>query len=150
MFTRYDVNDGNYGNKNVRLFETKITTEESKGFVTINDSFEIVFKFELFTDFEDFNLSVPVKNVIDESIVFAQITKSQKIGKGLHQGILKFPSNFLNAKSFSLDIYFVNSAKSFFKITDIINFAIEDDRTGLNYYGDWPGYIRPNLSFLVD
>ena len=150
MFTKYSVENSKYGNTSVRLLETKITPENNKDFVTINDNFEIAFKFELTKDFEDFNLSVPLKNVIDENIVLAQITKSQKITKGLHEAVLKFPRNFLNAKAFSLDIYFVDHAKSFFKITDIINFEIEDDRTGLNYYGDWPGYIRPNLSFVVN
>ncbi|HAO07849.1 MAG TPA: hypothetical protein DCQ50_12910, partial [Chryseobacterium sp.] len=145
----FDIYNGDYGNEQVRLLNVDVKVSSNKDFITINDSFDLNVNFETFREFDEFNLSVPIKSRIDESIILAQITKFKFLKKGVHTAILKIPSNFLNSGEFSFDIYFVNKAKSIFFVPNILNIEIEDDRTGLNYYGRWPGYIRPNLEFKI-
>lgn len=145
----FDRNSGKYGSNDVRLTEVRIKTIADSEFITINDTFDIEIDFETYKDFEAFNLSIPVKDFEDDNIIFAQITQFKFLKAGNHKAILRFPSNFLNAGAFSTNIYFVNNSKSFFRVDEFISFEIKDDRTGLNYFGKWPGYFRPNLDFKI-
>lgn len=145
----FEENSQIYGSDEVRLQKVKIKTITGDDFITINDSFQLEMDFETYKDFNVFNLSISLKNSIDENVLMAQITDFKFLKKGSHNAILKIPRNLLNSGSFSLDLFFVNNSKSIFRIDGFYRFEINDDRTGLDYYGNWPGYFRPNLDFKI-
>ena len=100
-------------------------------------------------EIKNFNLAVNFKSAVDDVVVFSQITSVINIIKDTYTSTLEIPENFLNSKFYTIDLHFVSNNSSLFTIENVINFQVEDSRDDINYFGEWAGYIRPNLNFDI-
>lgn len=144
---QYDEESSLYGNHQVRLNEVEIVSDYNKSFITVKDAVKLKIRFTSFENFESFNLSLSLRSYIDEALIITQLTEQKKVGKGQYEAIFEIPANFLNNKSYSFDLLFVNQYVALFRVGNIINFEVEDNREGTSWYGNWGGYIRPNFKF---
>lgn len=136
-------------NKIVKLNSVSIVSSSNEDFISIKDFLKIIFEFELFIDVKKFNLAVNFKSFVDDVVVFSQITPVLTLNKDSYSSTLEIPKDFLNSKYYSIDLHFVSNNSSLLTIENVINFHVEDVRDGINYYGEWSGYIRPNLIFNI-
>ncbi len=144
---QFDEQSSLYGNHQIRLNEVEIISSSNKNFITIKDAIKVKIRFTSFEEFESFNLSLTLRSYIDEAVILSQITEQKKVDKGQYEGVFEIPSNFLNNKPYSFDLFFVNQYVALFKIANIINFEVKDNREDISWYGNWGGYVRPNLPF---
>lgn len=136
-------------NQIVKLNSVSIDSSIKKRYITTKDDIKVVFKFELFKELKNFNLAINFKSLTDNTVIFSQITNVLSLTKGNYNSVLEIPSNFLNNKYYSIDLHFVSSSVSILTINDVTCLQIEDARDGISYFGEWSGYIRPDLSFNI-
>ena len=146
----FDENSPVFGNSFVRLKTIEIISTLNEAFYTIKE--ELIFKinFSVFIDIDHFNLAINFKSFTDEAVIFSQITPVKFSPKGNYTSELILPSNFLNSKMYCIDLHFVSNNASLLTISNIVNLELIDFREGINYYGEWAGYIRPNLKFFIN
>ncbi len=149
FYNLYNSSSSAYGNSLVRLISSHIKVSSGKDFIVVKDSFSIELLFNLNSDFDLFNLAIAFRSMEDDVVVFSQITEVKYIKAGEHSASIEIPDNFMNSKNYSVDLFFVNNSKSLFFISTFTKFEVLDIREGISYYGNWPGYIRPNLKFSI-
>jgi lipopolysaccharide transport system ATP-binding protein len=146
----FDENSSSFGNTNVRLNSVDVISSLKENFYTIKEELKIKIDFSIFNDFDNFNLAINFKSFADDAIIFSQITPVIFSEKGHYISELVLPANFLNSKMYSIDLHFVSNNSSLLTISNIVNFELVDFRDGINYYGEWAGYVRPFLLFDFD
>ncbi|MEO7975767.1 ABC transporter ATP-binding protein [Flavobacterium sp.] len=143
----FDQNSLVYGNKLVRLNSVEIISGSNETFYTIKEELIIKINFSTFKDVDNFNLAINFKSFTDDTVIFSQITPVKFSLKGDYISELILPANFLNSKMYCIDLHFVSNNVSLLTISNIVNLELVDFRVGINYYGEWAGYIRPSLKF---
>jgi lipopolysaccharide transport system ATP-binding protein len=89
------------------------------------------------------NLSLHFNSLTGET-VFNVGTRSQAFENGIIEAELDVPGNLLNDGSYFISCMIVkDTASVLYKIEDGLQFDIEDHRENVNWYGKWPGVIRP-------
>ncbi|MEO8236812.1 MAG: ABC transporter ATP-binding protein [Flavobacterium sp.] len=144
---KFDENSPVFGNSFVRLKTVEIISTSNEGFYTIKDELLLKINFSTFKDLENFNLAINFKSATDDVVIFSQITPVKYSFKGNYTSELILPGNFLNSKMYCIDLHFVSNNLSLLTIVNIVNLELLDFRDGINYYGEWAGYIRPSLKF---
>lgn len=147
---KFDEDSPEFGNSSIRLKTVEIISDLNEAFYTIKEELVIKMNFSLFSDVDNFNLAINFKSFTDDAIVFSQITPVEFLLKGNHTSELVLPANFLNSKMYSIDLHFVSNNVSLLTINNIVNLELVDFREGINYYGTWAGYVRPNLKFFIN
>lgn len=143
----FDKNSTTFGNAVVRLNAVEIISTLNEVYYTINEELIVKIDFSVFKNIDNFNLAINFKSLVDDAIIFSQITSVKFTEKGEYVSKLVLPANFLNSKLYSIDLHFVSNNTSLLTITNIINLDVADFREGINYYGEWAGYVRPSLQF---
>lgn len=146
----FENDDSRFFNSKARLMSIEIESNRSKTFISLKDDISINIGFELFDELSDFNVAVNVKSFTDDVIVFSEITEVKSRLRGKYVAKLQIPSEFLNNKMYSVNVYLVSKSKSILSVFDAFAFNVEDVREGINYYGEWAGYVRPNLKFEIE
>ncbi|NGY37440.1 ATP-binding cassette domain-containing protein [Flavobacterium sp. XN-5] len=146
----FDKDSSVFGNSIVRLNSVDIISTLKENFFTIKEKLNIRIDFSTFKDIENFNLAINFKSFTDDVIIFSQITPVKFSEKGGYVSELVIPENFLNSKMYTIDLHFVCNNTSLLTINNVVNFEMVDFRDGINYYGVWAGYVRPNLKFDFD
>ena len=144
---KFDENSPVFGNSFVRLKTVEIISALNEAFYTIKEELLIKINFSIFIDIDNFNLAINFKSFTDDTVVFSQITPVKFSLKGDYTSELILPANFLNSKMYCIDLHFVSNYVSLLTISNIVNLELVDFREGINYYGEWAGYIRPSLQF---
>lgn len=69
---------------------------------------------------------------------------------GIIEGECAIPGNFLNDGSYYVSLYFgKDSSQQLFYLEECLQFDVEDYREGINWYGKWWGYVRPQFPFSL-
>jgi lipopolysaccharide transport system ATP-binding protein len=144
---KFDENSPVFGNSFVRLKTVEIISALDEAFYTIKEELLIKINFSVFIDIDNFNLAINFKSFTDETVIFSQITPVKFSQKGDYTSELILPANLLNNKMYCVDLHFVSNNVSLLTISNIVNLELVDFREGINYYGEWAGYIRPSLQF---
>jgi lipopolysaccharide transport system ATP-binding protein len=147
---KFNQDSPEFGNSSVRLKTVEIISDLNEAFFTIKEELVIKINFSLFSDIDNFNLAINFKSFTDDTIVFSQITPVKPLVNGEYTSELILPPNFLNSKMYSIDLHFVSNNVALLTINNIVNFELVDFREGINYYGTWAGYVRPNLKFYIN
>lgn len=145
----FDENSPLYGNNSVRLNSVDVISDLNESYYTIQEELRVKINFTTLVDLNRFNLSINFKSLSDGAVLFTQITPFKSILKGSHTSELIIPANFLNSKMYAIDMHFVNQNRALLTIENIVNLEILDFREDVDYYGEWSGYIRPNLKFDI-
>jgi lipopolysaccharide transport system ATP-binding protein len=60
------------------------------------------------------------------------------------------PGNLLNNNTYYLNITIIkNSSLPIFTFANCVTFEVADVRSDLDYYGPWPGIIRPQIDTMM-
>ncbi|NID11060.1 ABC transporter ATP-binding protein [Fibrivirga algicola] len=80
--------------------------------------------------------------------VFAMPSQNLFCEHGLIEGNCLIPGNFLNDGLYYLSLSFIKDASIvLFDYQECLSFRVEDHRENTQWYGKWPGLVRPNLPF---
>lgn len=133
------------GNDLVRVKHIEVLPDLINGSknIDVRTPLKISFEFWNMLDTADLNLSVFLYNMTGEC-VFNVGSQSKTFSKGLIKGVLEIPGNFLNDGSYYISVMIVkDTSDPVFFMEDAISFDVADFREGTNWYGKWPGAIRP-------
>lgn len=133
------------GNDLVRVKNIEVLPELINGSknIDVRTPLKISFEFWNMLETADLNLSVFLYNMTGEC-VFNVGSQSKTFSKGLIKGMLEIPGNFLNDGSYYISVMIVkDTSDPVFFMEDAISFDVADFREGTNWYGKWPGAIRP-------
>lgn len=133
------------GNDLVRIKNIEVVPELVEGSKNIDVRTPLKVNFEFWNMLEtaQLNLSMFLYNMTGEC-VFNVGSQAKTFSKGLIKGVLEIPGNFLNDGSYYISVMIVkDTADPIYFMEDAISFDVADFREGTNWYGKWPGAVRP-------
>ena len=70
--------------------------------------------------------------------------------EGILEGECSIPGNFLNDGSYYFSIVFLkDTSQTLYYLEECLHFDMEDFRENTNWFGKWPGYVRPQFPFKL-
>lgn len=141
------------GNDEVRMkrIQVRAQTDEENDFITVHTPIEIDVEFWSWLRDCDVNVNVKLLTINGEC-VFNLGSGTIKADKGILVLRNVIPGNLLNNNTYTISLIVVkNNSQPVCEFSDCISFEVEDDRQGINYFGPWPGIIRPQIesSFYI-
>ncbi|GAB2619769.1 ABC transporter ATP-binding protein [Emticicia sediminis] len=133
------------GTDQVRIKNIEVVPEFVEGSKNIDVRTPLKVNIEFWNMLESahLNLSIFLYNMTGEC-VFNVGSQAKTFTKGLIKGMLEIPANFLNDGSYYISIMIVkDTADPIYFMEDAISFDVADWREGTNWYGKWPGAVRP-------
>jgi lipopolysaccharide transport system ATP-binding protein len=116
----------------------------------VRNPIEISIEFESFIKNATLNLSLFVLSLTGEC-VFNIGSEIATNNEGIYKGICEIPAPLLNDGSYTISIMIVKDTTNvLYYLEEPLNFEIADWRPGNgNWYGKWPGIIRPTIPFTL-
>lgn len=140
------------GNDKVRLHRIRVTpaNQEPGEPITLETALQVAFEFWNYLPGAVLNFTMHLFT-IDGIYVLAVGSDARPRHKGLVRGTVQIPSRFLNAGIYTVAIMIVKDRSvSLYHHHDAVVFEIHDSgRTG-NWFGKWPGVVRPQLKWLTE
>jgi lipopolysaccharide transport system ATP-binding protein len=133
------------GNDMVRIKKVEVLPDFIDGSknIDVRTSLKVNFEFWNMLDSAQLNLSVFLYNMTGEC-VFNVYSPVKTLSQGLIKGQLEIPNNFLNDGSYYISIMIVKDTTTpIYFMEDAISFDVADFREGTEWYGKWPGTVRP-------
>ena len=141
------------GNDQVRLknIQVKPVSDKSDTYITVRTPIQMDCEFYCYVDDCNVNVNVKLYAISGECLfnIGCKTIKAQKAILGLQ---IIIPANLLNNNSYYMSLTVVkNNSYPMFDFDHCISFEVEDIRKDMNYFGKWPGLIRPQIdgSFYV-
>ncbi len=135
------------GNDFVKIKSIHLTPNASHTKPNIDTTTPLNLEFEYwnFVENAELNVSIFLYSMTGEC-VFNIGNDSQFFQKGIVKSVCEIPGNFLNDGSYYISVMIVRDrlAPVFF-FEDALAFDIIDYREGTEWYGKWPGAIRPKM-----
>jgi lipopolysaccharide transport system ATP-binding protein len=141
----WETSDNAPGNDQVRIKNIEVIPEFVNGNknIDVRTALKINIEFWNMLESAHLNLSIFLYNMTGEC-VFNVGSQAKTFSKGLIKGMLEIPSNFLNDGSYYISVMIVkDTADPIYFMEDAISFDVADWREGTNWYGKWPGAVRP-------
>jgi lipopolysaccharide transport system ATP-binding protein len=141
----WETPDNAPGNDQVRIKNIEVIPEFVNGSKNIDVRTPLKINIEFWNMLESahLNLSIFLYNMTGEC-VFNVGSQAKTFSKGLIKGMLEIPANFLNDGSYYISAMIVkDTADPIYFMEDAISFDVADWREGTNWYGKWPGAVRP-------
>jgi lipopolysaccharide transport system ATP-binding protein len=141
------------GNDQVRILRAELLQPhgERRNFITVKSNICIEYEFWLENELMITNLSIQLYSGLDVCI-FAALSQlpAPPLHRGLHKGVCKIPANLLNTGLYSITMMIVKDTSTpVFIHSDVISFEVVEEREAMHWHGNFPGFIRPNLSFQL-
>jgi lipopolysaccharide transport system ATP-binding protein len=133
------------GNDLVRIKKIEVvpTFVDGSKNIDVRTPLKINFEFWNMLESAQLNLSMFLYNMTGEC-VFNVGSPAKTFSNGLVKGVLEIPGNFLNDGSYYISVMIVkDTADPIYFMEDAISFDVADFREGTNWYGKWPGAVRP-------
>jgi lipopolysaccharide transport system ATP-binding protein len=132
------------GNDMIRLKKTGLQALE-QGFISVATSIKISCEFWCFA--EDFTLNVNLRlNAEQGECVFNLGSSPVKAQHSVLQLDMVIPPRLLNNQVYTISLTVVkNYSEHIFEFSNCLSFDVQDERQGMNYFGAWPGVIRPAI-----
>lgn len=146
----WETPDNAPGNDQVRIKNIEVIPHFVNGSKNIDVRTPLKINIEFWNMLESahLNLSIFLYNMTGEC-VFNVGSQAKTFSKGLIKGMLEIPANFLNDGSYYISAMIVkDTADPIYFMEDAISFDVADWREGTNWYGKWPGAVRP-INFTV-
>ena len=138
-------------NEYIRLISAKIniTNPDTEKNITVASAIDVAFEFYLKEDMM-LNLSLHLYTVTG-TCIFNVTSTAKMVNKGHHKSVLRIPGRLLNDDLYTIQLMFVkDTSKAVYIVDDILAFEVVDELRVGNWYGKWPGAIRPVLDFSLD
>ncbi|WP_394996758.1 ABC transporter ATP-binding protein [Emticicia sp.] len=133
------------GNDLVRIKKIEVVPElvDGSNNIDVRTPLKVNFEFWNMLETAQLNLSMFLYNMTGEC-VFNVGSPAKTFSNGLIKGMLEIPGNFLNDGSYYISVMIVkDTADPIYFMEDAISFDVADFREGTNWYGKWPGAVRP-------
>jgi lipopolysaccharide transport system ATP-binding protein len=132
------------GNDFIRLKKTSVQAVD-QGFISVASAVKIYCEFWCFA--EDMNVNVNVVLTAEYGeCVFNIGSTSVKAQHSVLQLDVVIPPRLLNNQTYTISLSLVkNHSEPLIEFTNCLSFDVQDERQGLNYFGAWPGIIRPTI-----
>lgn len=139
------------GNDQVQVHCAQVLPEIQDTGEGITVETPLLLEFQIWNHIPDAILTFTAHVFTIESIyVLAVGSDAKPRHKGLVKGTIKIPANFLNDNIYSVTLQVVKDTSSTLYLhPDILMFEVHDAvRTG-NWFGKWPGVIRPKFEWFT-
>ncbi|MGZ3853428.1 MAG: hypothetical protein ACXVBX_11600, partial [Flavisolibacter sp.] len=95
-----------------------------------------------------FNVNVNVQlNGEQGECVFNLGSSSVRAQPSVMQLDVVIPARLLNNQTYSISLTVVkNHSEPIFEFSNCLSFEVQDERPDINYFGAWPGVIRPFIN----
>ena len=147
---RWDNSEDAPGNDAITLLRAEIIIldEGDTDIITVNTPIDIEIEFDLHKAVE-LNLSLML-NTVAGSCVFNVVTAARQVAAGRHVSRLRIPGKLMNDDIYSIHLIFVkDTSVHLLYLADLLTFeVVENEREG-NWFGKWPGAVRPDLEFTL-
>jgi lipopolysaccharide transport system ATP-binding protein len=132
------------GNELIRLKKTSVQAVD-QGFVSVASPIQVYCEFWCFTNDITINVNVILYGEHGEC-VFNIGSSSVKAQHSILSLEVIIPARILNNQTYTVSLTVVkNHSEAIFEFSNCISFEVQDERQGLNYFGAWPGVIRPTI-----
>jgi lipopolysaccharide transport system ATP-binding protein len=133
------------GNDFIRLKKTSVEAME-QSFVNVATPIKIVCEFWCFA--EGFSINVNVALIAEQGeCVFNLGSSSVQAQQSVIQLDVVIPARLLNNQTYSVSLTVVkNHSEPVFEFSNCLSFDVQDERPDMNYFGAWPGIIRPVIN----
>ena len=141
------------GNEFAKLKSVSLKPKRDDGKPIITVKSELELELEYWNELNQVatNLSLHLNSFTGEC-VFAAITQIPVpiLQKGVQRAKCFIPKDLLNTGFYSISIYVVkDSSIPICLFDDLLMFEVEEERDSTNWYGRFPGFIRPKLNFKI-
>ncbi len=135
------------GNEQIRVKHIGIvpSTASAAGDITVETSFRVTFQFWALAR-AMLNLSMHVKQISGDT-VFAVVSPKVDVTPGLATFSCDIPGYFMNDGVYAIQMMVVRDSKSIYTLDDGVIFEIQDVTRDGNWWGKWPGAVRPRFSW---
>jgi lipopolysaccharide transport system ATP-binding protein len=143
------TNEDAPGNETVKLLHAEIIPQQdSQDVILVTTPIDIEFKFYLSKELT-VNLSLLLYNATGNCI-FNVGTEAKVLKPGTYNSRLTIPGRFLNDDIYTINLLFVKDSSSrIYTIEDLLTFEVVDEVREGNWYGKWPGAVRPDFEFTL-
>jgi lipopolysaccharide transport system ATP-binding protein len=139
------------GNEAVRVRSARIRGIGPNGKQEISVDSEIEIEFDFWSFQVDAALGLTLHMYTAEGIyVFATGSGQKTRPRGLNRETVRIPARFLNDGTYVVTIQFVQDSSSLYLLPDILVFEVLDSVREGNWFGKWPGVVRPTLEWRAE
>jgi lipopolysaccharide transport system ATP-binding protein len=132
------------GNELVRLKKTSVQAM-AQGFISVASPIQVYCEFWCLTKDITVNVNVVLYGEHGEC-VFNIGSSSVKAQHSVLSLEVVIPPKLLNNQTYTVSLTVVkNHSEAIFEFPNCVSFEVQDERQGLNYFGAWPGVIRPAI-----
>lgn len=139
------------GNDTIRVLSVALTPQLADPLAPVDIRTPLTVTFKFYNNEPGINLMTGLHLfTVAGECIFDVATAPTTYDAGVIEGRCTVPGNFLNDGSYYFSIIFVrDSSQQLFYLEECLYFEVEDYREGLNWYGKWMGYVRPQLPFTL-
>lgn len=138
------------GSETLRIKSASVRSDDfnAESFL-INES--VVLTFEIWCkDAFPLNLSLVFWTSANEC-AFNAVSEIKSIKNGLYRAICTIPPDFLNADTYTVDLYLVEDTSIIHHVEkNVLTFEMREGTRHGNWYGKWMGAVRPKFPFQIE
>jgi lipopolysaccharide transport system ATP-binding protein len=118
--------------------------------VTVETDLDLTFAFWNYQPNAELNFSIFLHN-LEDICIFNVVSEPRHYPVGLVTGTCHIPGGVLNDATYRVRLLVVqDTSVALVDAPDVLVFEVQDvERTG-NWYGKWPGAVRPNLQWRLE
>jgi lipopolysaccharide transport system ATP-binding protein len=149
--SRWDNERTAPGDHRVRLQSVRVIPQaDPNDPITVHTPMRIEFTYWNYVPNAVLNVSMFLNN-IEEVCVFAVGSGYATLPAGLIRHTLEIPGDFLNAGSYYVNLIIVKDASvGILFQNNVVAFEVVEGEVVGNWYGRWPGAVRPNLKWETE
>lgn len=139
------------GNDKVTLQSVRVIPQNGVAFDDLNVNTPLDLQFAFYNKQPDveLNFSIIVHNLEDVCIMNV-VSPAKRYDAGLVTGVCHIPPGLLNDATYRVRLLVVqDTSVALLDAPDILMFEVKDVEREGNWYGKWPGAVRPNLEWTV-
>lgn len=133
------------GNEQVRIRQVRAVAADGSQLITVGSGILIEAEFFVFIDVGTLNVNVQLDTTEGECL-FSAGSPSVQARPSVVRLCTKIPPGLLNNKTYPLTLTVMKDHREpVCAFTHCLTIEVEDERKNTGYFGDWPGWIRPEL-----
>ncbi|HEU0252016.1 MAG TPA: ABC transporter ATP-binding protein, partial [Pyrinomonadaceae bacterium] len=137
------------GNETVQIRSARVRAVDTNDRQEITIESEIEIEFDFWSHQPDAVLNLTMHLYTAEGVyVLATGSGSKLRPRGLVRETVRIPGRFLNDGIYTVTIQFVQNSQSLYLHPEILVFEVLDAVRDGNWFGKWPGVVRPKLEWV--
>lgn len=140
------------GNKSLKVQSVELIPHLLDKQSAIDIRTPLTVKFKFWNLVESHNICVGLHLFsVNRECIFDVCSEAKSFSKGLVEGQVEVPGNFLNDGSYFFSLIFVkDTSVELFYLEQCLAVEVADYRENMNWYGKWVGQVRPRFPFEVN